>query len=382
MDPHKIIKRNHDLHLHTRDFSDGWHTIDELANFALRWTEVYPWIGVSDHTPLLEDILLKCLPDATAKERRSLEKHIHLNTFIDQYSGISSLIQEVFDAEVEHYINVARSWQQALAEKCNITLLVGLEVEWFLEKPCVTSLTLNNLDYVLMSYHGRQFSDASQAEQFLERIIKHPYTDILAHPDRFLGNFDPRVCDWLRLFQKMADYGVFCEYNLNTPLHPDIFDIAREIDELYFVIASDLHDFRRRSVRRIMDAWSESEGGNFELARNYLLSSLQKNCSPNETSQLASLFHTPDKLMRLESRIYERFRRNNPIKKPLSTEELCLLEYLDSDISDKLDREFLAARLKRFASLSSGRIVSTLNSEQFLNTIHRNRRLSLLQKSH
>ncbi|UCH95443.1 MAG: hypothetical protein JSV88_00975 [Candidatus Aminicenantes bacterium] len=57
MNADEIVKRNHDIHLHTWDFSDGWHTIEELVQYALRWMKTKPWLGVSDHTPLIDRMI-------------------------------------------------------------------------------------------------------------------------------------------------------------------------------------------------------------------------------------------------------------------------------------------------------------------------------------
>jgi histidinol phosphatase-like PHP family hydrolase len=363
MDSGEILCRNHDTHLHTKVFSDGIHTIEEVVAFALRWVKTDRWAGISEHTPLLKNVIEK------------YQYHIPYRSNLNQLPGI----QEYFDAEVKHYVMKARSWRQEIRKKYEATLLVGLEVEWFPEAPCVTHDTLQSLDYILMAYHGRAFTNVRQAEQFVERMIRHPYTDILAHPDRFLGVFDVRTCNWYSLFQKMAALGVVCEYNLMTPLHPEIFEIACEADMLCFTIASDTHDFSRLSIARIQNAWAESEGGGFELAFEYLLALLKNTCPPSEISRMVELFQTSEKLAWLEKRIYERYQRNNEAYNGLTDEEFKLLDYLDMETIDKRDKAFLQARLQRFARLPSERIISTLPLEQFLKTIRQNRHLRMRQ---
>ena len=234
---------------------------------------------------------------------------------------------------------------------------------------------LQSLDYVLMAYHGRHASSPLQAQALLARMVSHPYTDVIAHPDTFLGSFDRRACDWRATFQHMARCGVLCEYNLTTPLPPDLFEIARDQSDVRFVIGSDVHDFRQRSTRRITDAWSESEGGGFDLARAYLNRVLSRRCGSRELARLSALFETPEDLAVLEGRVYARRRRFNPVEAPFSDLERVLLAHLDAEPDDELDRRFLAHRMERFASVSDGRIVSTLAVEPFLDLIRANRRL-------
>lgn len=336
MEPEEILRRHHDIHLHTREFSDGWHSIEEVVEYGARWLEAEPWLGISDHAPRLDD------------SRRT--------------------------DNIRRYIDNASAWKERISNKYGLELLVGLEVDWEGDRPGIDAELLDRLDFVLMAYHGSRLSSVSQAERMLEQMINHPCTDIMAHPGRFLGDFDAVRCDWERLFQLMADRGVLCEYNLTTPLWAGVLDMAVNCSGLGFVIGSDTHDFRRRSVRRIMDAWGEAEGGGFDAAFRYLAGLLNCTCPESERAGMLHLFDTPDRLAHLENSIYERCRRIDPVDADLDPRQVRLLDYLDVPATDLPDRRFLVKRLERFAPMPARRIVTSLSAHRFRQAIRQNRR--------
>lgn len=370
MEAAELVVHNHDVHLHTKHHSDGWHTFEEVAAYALRWLQGDPWVGVSDHSPLLENVLAARWPAAEPNTCQAIAGQIRRSSL-----AMRPTVQQAIDSGVRRYVAEARRAQQRIRETLNATLLVGLEVDCYLQGPSVTNGQLASVDYVLMAYHGRHIRDGAQAERFLVELIQHPFADVLAHPDTFLGPFDIHSCDWGGIFQQMAHFGVLCEYNLTTPLPQDLLETARDESLVQFVIGSDLHDFRKLSTRRIMDAWGESEGGGFELARDYLMAFLRRRCSRADLERCQALFDTRRKLAALESKIYARGRRFNAFDLPLSEAERRLLECLDAEWDDALDRQFLEARLRRFSSLPAERIVSTMAAEEFLTTIQANREL-------
>ena len=175
----------------------------------------------------------------------------------------------------------------------------------------------------------------------------------------------------------MSERGICCEYNLRTPLCPDVFHAAVESAELRFVIGSDTHDFRSRGVSRIMDAWGESQAGGFELARNYLCDILARGDNSGHDS-LCRFFETPEALDLLESHVYARTRRFQPADGLFSPDMNRLIAYL-SVADDSRDREFMTSRLARFIPVQENRIVSTYSQDRFLQTVRSGRAQRVLK---
>jgi hypothetical protein len=210
-------------------------------------------------------------------------------------------------------------------------------------------------------------------------MIYHPFTDILAHPDAYLGNFDARRCNWKKVFKKMEERGILCEYNLTSPLVPDIFNLATEQSGLIFAITSDIHDFRECSTRRLMDAWSESCAGGFQIAFDYLRNILSGSYSGLELDELIDRFSTHEKLSEIENRVYLCSRGNRTNPTILDETEKKIFQGLNNFPFGQPDRNFLLNRLKRFIHVPAERIATILPINSFVDLIHsgREKRASL-----
>lgn len=363
VDSHTLVAGNHDLHLHSQ-YSDGWHTVEDVTGFALRWLEADRWVGLSDHSPFLSDVVRACVqrgPDADNLVRQ----------IVRSSPAGHAEVQRAIDAGTCAYLRAANEERPRVRARHGASLLVGLEVEWHLDGPAVSQDVLDTFDYVLAGYHGRGLTNPTGADDFLRRVIRHPSTDIIAHPGRFLGPFDVRRCNWTALFADMARYNVLCEYNLMTPLPDDLLALALEQPGLNFVIGSDTHDFRRRCCRRVMDAWAESEAGGFPSARQFLDDFVP--IDAGEEMDLRKLYRSPSDLADLEGRLWLHTRRIDPVDVPHSPIERAMFERLDKDASDGPDRDFLAKRLNRFTAIPPRRLVSLLCEDEFRALIQRNR---------
>lgn len=331
MKPNKILTKNHDTHMHSRNFSDGKHSAQEVVRFCARWQKTPRWVGISDHSP------------ATNKKLKEYTQKLH-------------------------------PIQEELYKMDKINLLVSLELEWDATAPACSELRLDALDYVIAAYHGRKFSETSQAESYFSHATCHPYTDIIGHPDRFLGSVDTIAIHWEKIFNKMFHRGVLCEYNLTTPLNPAILAIAIKHTEVKFVIGSDTHDFRNIAVRRVIDAWSEYLGGGYALARAYLNNLLKLNCPPEKTKRIAGLFETEQLLDNLQQRLYQHSLTYRAESIYLSPEEDLLIQVLESIPECEVDKDFLTQRLDRFSCLPNERIVSCLDKGRFKEVIKEGRK--------
>ena len=330
MDPKDILSTNHDIHMHSRDFSDGMHSVQDVVRFATRWQANPRWAGVSDHSPLL-------------------------------------------DEKLQNYILKLKPIQEELYNQDGIELLAGMELEWGQTGPACSDLTLSGLDYIIAGFHGRNFSEADQAEMYFHHVAHHPYTDGVAHPDRFLGSVNTLSIGWEKIFNDFYDGGVLCEYNLTTPLHSEILEIAILHSDVKFMINSDTHDFRSIAVRRVIDAWSELLGGGYQLAREYLNNLLNLTCSPEQKKRLAGLFGTEQLLDDLQRRLYQHSLIYRADSIYLSPEEEMLIQILESIPECDLDKDFLIHRLDRFSTLPTERIASCLDVVRFKEMINSGR---------
>jgi histidinol phosphatase-like PHP family hydrolase len=325
-----ILSRNHDIHMHSREFSDGSHPVLDVVCHASRWQHPPRWVGLSDHNP-----------------------------------------QQ--DEQIQLYISKLHDLQQELHRRDGITLLVGMELDWTPVAPTAASPALSELDYVLVAYHDMKFSTARQVEMYFKYIALHTYSDVVAHPDRFLGSVDTLSINWEDVFNNFKSNEIVCEYNLTTPLRPEIMTIAMHRTNVNFVIGSDTHDFRSIAVRRIIDAWSESLGGGYEVAREYLLSLLKMDSTSWQIRPLSRLFDNVPALDVLQRRLYLQsciLKQNNL---PLVEEEKKLIQILAHIPECALDMDFLIQRLDRFSTLPIERISSLLSVEEFRSTIRKGR---------
>lgn len=331
MNPTPLLLRNHDIHLHSQEFSDGRHPARDVCRFAARWQHPPRYVGLSDHNPKDE-------------------------------------------ATLPSYVKQVRGLRDELYESDGIDLLVGMELEWTPAGPVMNGATLADLDYVLVGYHGMNFSSAEQAEAYFGTVADFEYTDVVAHADRFLGSVDPLLIDWESVFNRFESRMIACEYNLTTPLRAEILAVALEQTGVNFIIGSDTHDFRNIGPRRIVDAWSESLGGGFDEAYEYLINLIRLENSPAQATTLAKLFETSAALHELQRRLYLRSLEGAG-SIPLRKREEKLLGLLEKIPECDLDKAFLEQRLQRFGGVAVERITSTLPIEGFRDSIRQGRLL-------
>lgn len=367
MEPAEILTGNHDLHTHTSRFSDAWHSPEEVFSFAMRWNDGVRYAGISEHSPAIEDALVNLHPGESPSQQKEYSDAMRRGAMVPLD------LQRWMDEKTGQIIAFHQGHRFDVEKKAGGAMLVGLELDWFDESASIRQDALTGLDYCLCAYHGRRFQHQAQAEQLLLRMTDYPFCDVVAHPDAFLGDFPVSACNWELIFNRMAENGVLCEYNLTTPLQDDILLRALHGSEVKFIIGSDIHDFRCRSTRRIMDAWSESQAGGFEIARAYLLAMLQDSLSAGDLKPCRELFATPQALSRLEARMYARIRKSGGNALEMSPHEVMIYQALDDYPGVEHDREFLLRRLERFASVPRERIASTWKQDELVSLLKEGR---------
>ena len=139
------------------------------------------------------------------------------------------------------------------------------------------------------------------------------------------------------------------------------------------MIGSDTHDFRNIGVRRIVDAWSESLGGGFDLAYEYLKSLIQLENSPGQVTEMVKLFQTSAVLDELQHKLFcGRLEERGVLS--LEKDEERLVIALSTIPECELDKAFLAQRLERFAGIDAERIYSMLPCDDFRHAMQRGRK--------
>jgi len=317
-----ILTNNHDIHMHSRNFSDGAHDVADVVRYTSRWQREPRWVGFSDHSPG------------------------NNNQLFNYVAGINLVAEE-------------------LIQKDQISILCGLELDYSENGAPSLELDTKRLDYVIAAYHKGNFSDSTQVDQYFLKCAECPACDVVAHPDRFLGPVDSLGIHWERIFDFFSEKHVLCEYNLTTPLRSEIFDIAFKHTDVRFAITSDTHNFHDIATTRIVNAWSESLAGNFDSGFEYLRNLLLINCKANQIEEFSELFVDESELHKLQYRLS--ISSVDPVtgKKGLTPEEQSLHDTLIRIPECELDQKFLLSRLERFSDMESNRIASLSSLEDF-----------------
>lgn len=325
MKPIELLAKNHDTHFHSL-ISDGSHSVQDVTAYVSRWQESPKWAGLSDHSPYTVD-------------------------------------------QVEDYISANKPIRSQLKIQKNIELLTGMEWEWSAAGPVIQGDNLAKLDYCIASYHAHNLTMAAQVEDYYSMVAENPYSDIIGHPDKFLGSVNRLTVDWEKIFQTFFKHGVICEYNLSTPLLPEVFNIAAHQTEVNFTISSDMHDFRNLATRRVIDAWSESVGGGYPAAFEYLLGLIKLETGSKAPVRFTRLIDTDEKLSNIQQKLYQLSKDPKDPTVVMNEAEIEFVAALSKNPDCELDKKFFMTRLERFSKVLPNRIISLLDACQFKSKI-------------
>lgn len=172
-----------DLQMHT-DYSDGDHTIEEMASAAEELG--YDYIAITEHT---------------------------------SYIGVTQGLDET---EIAEYVDHIDRFNQ---NHNGIRVLKGIEVD--IHKDGSLDLpdeALEKMDLVLGSIHSHfDLSEEQQTERVI-RAMDNPHFNILAHPTtRRIGSRDPIKLDLEKIMKAALDRGCYLEINAN-PERLDLWD--------------------------------------------------------------------------------------------------------------------------------------------------------------
>lgn len=211
-----------DLQMHST-WSDGRNSIEEMLDACVE--RGYEYLAITDHSKALAMI-----------EGLDEEK------LLEQWEEI----------------------EEIAARRDEIRILRSMEVDILKDgRLDLSDEMLERLDLVVVSVHSYfGLEQAEQTERVL-RAIRHPQTDILAHPTgRIIGRRDPIALDIDEVLRACAEHGVAVELNAQ----PDRLDLrdthaarARELG-VPVVISTDAHrtaelDLIRYGVEQARRAW-------------------------------------------------------------------------------------------------------------------------------
>jgi DNA polymerase (family 10) len=193
-----------DLHVHT-DWSDGHHTIEEMAEAARQ--RGYRYLVVSDHSP--SAVIAGGLPPARLREQMKVIRALN-------------------------------------RKRKNFTVFCGSEVDikrdGSLDFP---EDLLAELDFVTASVHSSFKLDARTMAERIIRAIENPYVDVIGHPTgRIIGAREPYEVDLDMVMRAAAQHKVALEIN-SFPDRLDLKDVhARRARDLGvpIIINTDAHD--------------------------------------------------------------------------------------------------------------------------------------------
>ncbi|MEW6661998.1 MAG: DNA polymerase/3'-5' exonuclease PolX [Bacillota bacterium] len=196
-----------DLHTHT-DWSDGVSSIEQMIESAKKMK--YSFIAITDHSRSL-----------SIANGLSLEKLVEQNRCISEIS-----------ARME-----------------NLTILRGVEVDILgdgsLDYP---DEVLAEMDIVVASIHTGFKMEREKMTARLERAVKNPHVDILAHPTgRMLGRRRAYEADMEKIIELACKTGTWLEINA-SPDRLDLNDFwARQAKDMGVPISinTDAHDASR-----------------------------------------------------------------------------------------------------------------------------------------
>lgn len=215
-----------DLHIHTR-YTDGRHSIEEMAKAAMEWG--YEYLAITEHS-----------------KRVSVARGLDAKRLGLQIEEIDRLNENLK----------------------GITILKGIEVD-ILEDGTLDlpDEILKELDLTVCSVHYRSSLSKEKQTERIIRAMDDPYFNILAHPTgRLINERPPYEVDLERVMEAARQRGCFMELNA----HPDRLDLtdrackmAKEMG-VKVAISTDAHSrtdlgLMRFGVNQARRGWLESQ---------------------------------------------------------------------------------------------------------------------------
>jgi len=202
-----------DLHCHS-DWDGGADSIEEMAEVAIK--KGYEYIGISDHTKFLR-----------------IENGLNEKQLLDQHKEIEKLNSK-FQIQNSKF---------RILHGCECNILNDGSVD-------IKDEVLEKLDYVIAGVHSSLKMEKKEMMARIERAMKNPNIDILAHPTgRIVGQRDEYQIDFDKILKVAKETGTILEINSSSRLDLRDFYIRRAKNEgVKMIINTDAHQKEQLSL--------------------------------------------------------------------------------------------------------------------------------------
>jgi DNA polymerase (family 10) len=226
-----------DLHCHS-NWNGGEHSIEAMAKKAMELG--YEYIGISDHSKTLK--IENGLSDKKLLEQRKEIDKLNSSSKLPAYAKAS----------------VGR-------QASGFRILHGVEADILKDGSIdVSDKVLSQMDYVIASVHLNAKMEKKEMMARLEKAMKNPHVDIIAHPTgRIVNQREEYQVDVDRLIKIAKETGTVLEINSSSRLDLRDFYIRRaKAEGVKMIITTDSHhkdqmDLMEYGVSQARRGWAE-----------------------------------------------------------------------------------------------------------------------------
>lgn len=195
-----------DLHCHS-NWDGGENSIEEMARAAMDMG--YEYIGISDHTKFLR-----------------IENGLNETQLLKQHEAIKKINENFKEQGMKFRV----------LHGCEANILNDGSVD-------IKDEVLEKLDYVIAGVHSMLKMEKKEMTARIEKAIKNPNVDILAHPTgRIVGQRDEYKIDFDKLLELAKKTGTILEINSSSRLDLRDLYIRRAKNEgIKMIINTDSH---------------------------------------------------------------------------------------------------------------------------------------------
>ncbi|OGZ72469.1 MAG: DNA polymerase III [Candidatus Staskawiczbacteria bacterium RIFCSPLOWO2_01_FULL_38_12b] len=217
-----------DLHCHS-NWNGGQHSIEVMAKTAME--RGYQYIGISDHSKTLK-----------------IENGLDEKKLLKQHEAIQKVNKKFQDSGFKFQV------------------LHGVEADILKDGSIdIKSEVLAQLDYVIASVHLNTKMEKKEMMARIEKAMKNPHVDIIAHPTgRIVNQRDEYQIDFDKMLSLAKETGTILEINSSARLDLRDFYIRRtKAENVKMIINTDSHHkdqmaLMEYGVSQARRGWAES----------------------------------------------------------------------------------------------------------------------------
>jgi len=195
-----------DLHCHS-DWDGGENSIEQMAKAAMSMG--YEYIGISDHTKFLK-----------------IEHGLDEKQLLKQHEAILKINEKFIKQNIKFRV----------LHGCEVNVMTDGSLD-------IKDEVLEKLDYVIAGVHSVLKMEKKQMMGRIEKAMKNPNVDILAHPTgRIVGQRDEYQVDFDKMLELAQKIGTILEINSSSRLDlRDIYIRRAKNEGVKMIINTDSH---------------------------------------------------------------------------------------------------------------------------------------------